>query len=185
MRGPLPFLAGLAALLAAILITSTILVTGTGHAATGSPIWQVSITQFDKAGTLAGTPQTLTCPQSGCEQLITLDVLGKPRRFLLAVTIAARGAYVTLQAQDQDLGKVVEFEKGFVGPVFMAIHPGVATTVTLRFTLTGSAVSDPDQDYLTRNSRSLVFHRKMDPDLALRFELTPPPPEPPAAKPAG
>jgi hypothetical protein len=117
--------------------------------------------------------------------LITLDVLGKPRRFLLAVTIAARGAYVTLQAQDPDLGKVVEFEKGFVGPVFMATHPGTTTSVTLRFTLTGSAVTDPDQDLLTSNKGSLVFHRKMEPDLALRFELVPPPADQAPAAPAG
>ena len=137
--------------------------------------WQVDITQFDKAGTLAGTPQSLTCPQSGCQQLITLGVAGKPRRFLLSVTITARGAYVGLQAEDREVGQVVEFEKGFVGPVFMATHTGLRTSVTLRFTLTGAAVSDPERDKLMqRNSGSLVFHRKMEPDIAMRVDLSPP-----------
>ncbi len=150
----------------------------------GPPLpWQVTVTQFDKAGTLAAAPQVVSCPQSGCQQIITLDVLGKPHRFLLSVTPAARGAYVGLQAQDQDVGNVVEFEKGFVGPVFMATHQGLPTSTTLRFTLTGpAAISDPQrQDQLMGSAgSSLVFHRKMDPDLALRVELVPP-----EAKPGG
>ena len=149
--------------------------------AAGSPLWTVEVTQFDKSGTMAGAPISLSCPETGCQQLLTLDVSGKPHSFLLGISMTFRGAYVELQAQDREVGQVVEFEKGFVGPVFMATHPGTLTSQTLRYTLTGAIVTDPHDDKLMGNSRSLVFHRKVQPDLALRIDLTPPAPEPPAA----
>jgi hypothetical protein len=166
--------AATAALLGALLPVGPMLVGTMGAALAASPVWQLTVTQFDKAGTLVGAPLQVSCPETGCQQVIPLDVLGKSKSFLLGVTFVQRGVYVALQAREADVGKVIEFEKGFDGPIFSATHKGIRTTVRLRFTLTGEAVSTPEQDLMMRNSRSLVFHRKMDPDITLKVDIDPP-----------
>lgn len=152
-------------------------------AATPAPAWQVRLTQLDKAGTIVGEAVSFACVQTGCEQYLALDIEGKPRRFLAAITFVPKGAYIGLQSMDQGVTKVVEFDKGFAGPIFMQARDGADYTQMLRFTLTGPALAESEASgaQLMTNSRSMVFQRKIEPDLLLRVDLLPPA----VAKPSG
>lgn len=143
------------------------------------PAWSVTLTQIDKAGTLVGAPQSFECTPSGCEQFVKLDVEGKPIGFVVALTFIPKGAYVALQSMQEDVRKVIEFEKGFQGPLFVQTGSDQRYSGLLRFVLVGAAVreSEAETPQIMSNSTSLVFHRKLEPDLTLRLEL--------AAKPAG
>jgi hypothetical protein len=137
------------------------------------PAWQVEVLQLDKTQTLVGKPNDFTCGTTGCEQNLTLEIDGKPQPFLLQISFVPTGAYVAVQPQAREIGKAIDFEKGFEGPVFVRIHNGHAQE-TLRVTLTGAALDDPNADtpQLMQSSRSLVFHRKLEPDLTLRMALS-------------
>ena len=62
------------------------------------------------------------------------------------------GAYVAVQPQTKELGKAVDSEKGFQGPVFVNLHNGRGQD-TLRVTLTGAALDDPDADTPQLNAK--------------------------------
>ncbi|MCW3474485.1 hypothetical protein [Limobrevibacterium gyesilva] len=134
--------------------------------------------QLDKTGTLLGTPWAFACPRSGCQEFLDFYVAGKARRFLAAFTFVPKGAYIAVQSMTPELRQVVEFEKGFEGPIFVLVRDANTVAQTLRFTLTGSAMAESDQErtQLMNTDRSLVFQRKLEPDLTLKVELTPPPP---------
>ena len=136
--------------------------------------WQVEILQLDQNGTLVGQPQEMTCSRGGCQTMVSLEISGVPQRFLAVLTFVPRGAYLALQAQTPELGSTIEYEKGFQGPVFLPFHNGQAQQ-TLRFTLTGAALDGPDNKgpKLMQNDRSLVFHRKLNPDFIVRIQLSP------------
>ena len=151
---------------------------GNAHAAAPPrPPWQVTITQLDKTGKALTDPLNVTCPQSGCEQVMQLYVDLNPRQFIAAITFVDKGAYVALQPLTPDVGEVIQFEKGYSGPVFIPVRPDEADRIELlRFTLTGPAAPEADQGgaAMMSNQQSLVFHRKLDPDLVLRVELVRP-----------
>ena len=136
--------------------------------------------QIDKAGTLVGDPVSFSCIRTGCEQYVTLDVEGKPHQFLASMTFISNGAYLGLQSMDPAITKVVEFDKGFTGPIFMQTRPATDYTQMLRFTLTGPALAESESNgpQLMNNGQSMVFQRKLEPDLLLRVDLTPPPTDP-------
>jgi hypothetical protein len=138
--------------------------------------WQIRIIQIDNAGTMVGLPQGLSCPRDGCQTPINLDVEGKARRFIAIITFVKAGAYLGLQATAPALGKVIDFDKGFEGPIFIPLFGPGRDSASLNFILTGLAVSDSNQDapLLMHDSQSLVFHRKMQPDLTLKIDFTPP-----------
>ena len=141
--------------------------------------WQVEVLQLDKTQTLVGKPNDFTCGAAGCEQNLSLEIDGKTQPFLLQISFVPAGAYVAVQPQARDIGKAIDFEKGFEGPTFVRIHNGRGAEI-LRVTLTGAALDDPNTDtpQLMQSSRSLVFHRKLEPDLTLRMAFS-------QAKPAG
>jgi hypothetical protein len=145
--------------------------------------WQVTIFEIDKAGTLVGDPHGFACTATGCEEALTLDISGKPFRFLVELTFVPKGAYFALQSMQPEISSVVAFEEGFVGPTFLQVRAGTVFNTTLRFTLTGTAMAETEQQgaQLMPNARSLVFHRRMVPDLTLRLALAPAPA--PAPKP--
>ncbi len=143
------------------------------------PEWSVTLTQIDKAGTVVGAPQSFDCAPTGCERFVKLDVEGKPVNFVAALSFVPKGAYVGLQSMQDEVRKVIEFERGFQAPLFVQTGADRRYTGMLRFVLVGSAVKDSEAEtpQMMSNSTSLVFHRKLVPDLTLRLDL--------AAKPAG
>ena len=138
--------------------------------------WDVSLFQLDRLGTLIGNPITFPCTPTGCERIIKLDVAGKEFSFLIALTFIPRGGYFALQSLDQDINKVVEFERGFVGPLFLQVRDKNRFNAVLRFNLAGPAMkeSDTTTTQLMDNQHSRVFQRRMTPDLILRVALAPP-----------
>jgi hypothetical protein len=156
---------------AALLLPSLLL---TAAAAPAAPTWSVSITQVD------GTNQPITdaakvdCPIDGCQLELRLFVDYKAQPFLAGISFVDKGAYVALQPMAPALGQAIDFQKGFRGPVFVKIQAGEREKIdTLRFTLTGPAVPDGGKGTapIMNNAQSLVFHRKLSPDLILRVDL--------------
>ncbi len=137
--------------------------------------WNVALFQVDPLGTLIGSPIEFPCTASGCEQALRLDIAGKPYSFLIELTFVPKGAYFALQPMQKEISKVVDFEAAAVGPTFLKLRPNTRFNTTLRFTLTGSALPDAEQQpgQLLTNSHSLVFHRKLKPDVILKFSISP------------
>ena len=139
--------------------------------------WQVTITQIDGANRALTDPVKVVCEPTGCEQPLQLFVDYKPQPFLAGITFVDRGAYVALQPMASELGQAIDFQKGFSGPVFVSVRDDEnVKTETLRFTLTGPAVPETSKGNaaIMNNPQSLVFHRKLNPDLILRIELVRP-----------
>ncbi len=136
--------------------------------------WNITLFQIDKANTLVGSPVAFACGPLSCETPVKLDVAGKPAAFLVVVTLVPHGAYFALQPQQQDgITKAVEFEKTYLGPIFLQIRGKTRFTTTLRFTLAGPAMRDSEERSASMmdNQRSRVFQRKVEPDLILRVAL--------------
>jgi hypothetical protein len=139
--------------------------------------WQVTITQIDAANRALTDPVKVECEPTGCEQALQLFVDYKAKPFLAGITFVDRGAYVALQPLASELGQAIDFQDGFRGPVFVSVREDEnAKTETLRFTLTGPAVPETSKGnaVIMNNPQSLVFHRKLNPDLILRIELVRP-----------
>lgn len=138
-------------------------------------VWDVTLTQIDKSGTVFGNPQEFKCTATGCEQPIILDVDSKPIQFLAVLTFVPKGAYVAVQSMQPEIRKVVEFEKGFQGPIFLQVRQETHFVTTLRFVLIGAGIaqSDANSPQLMPSNKGLVFHRKLAPDLTLRLTLQP------------
>jgi hypothetical protein len=167
--GRCPRISQLSLLLASLLLTLA--------AAPKPAPWHVTITQVDGTGKALADPAKVECQPSGCQQALQLFVDYKAQPFLAGVTFVDRGAYLALQPMVHELGQAVDFQKGFRGPVFVPVRLDEnAKTDTLRFTLTGPAVPDASKGNaaIMNNSESLVFHRKLAPDLILRIELVRP-----------
>ncbi len=142
-----------------------------------APTWHVIITQVDATDTALSEPVKVECPASGCQQDLRLFVGYKAQPFLAGINFVDKGAYVALQPMASDLGQAIDFQTGFRGPVFVKVRADEnERTDTLRFTLTGTAVADATggNAAIMKNSESLVFHRKLVPDLILRIELVRP-----------
>jgi len=142
-----------------------------------APAWQVTITQVDAHDKDLTDPVKMECPVTGCEQQLRLVVDYKEQPFLAAITFVARGAYVALQPIARELGQAIDFEKGFRGPIFVMVRADEKQKIDkLRFTLTGPAVSDAagGNAAIMNNAQSLVFHRKLAPDVILRVALVRP-----------
>ena len=143
-----------------------------------APTWQITITQVDATDKALTDPVKVECPAGGCQQDLRLFVDYKAQPFLAGINFVDKGAYVALQPIAPDLGQAIDFQTGFRGPVFVLVRKDEnEKTDTLRFTLTGTAVADATSGnaVIMKNSESLVFHRKLVPDLILRIELVRPP----------
>lgn len=137
--------------------------------------WQISVTQQALDGRALARPAAIACRPRGCEAPVTLLVGDRHRRFLAGFTFVQRGAYLTLQALDPGLGHVIGFTDGFEGPIFIAVR-GATSDQLLRFTLSGVADGGAAAPALMDNTHSLVFHRKLHPDLTLFIHLRRPRP---------
>jgi hypothetical protein len=170
-----PVRALLAALLAAALPAGPAAAQASRRPTTPAPAWSVTLTQVDKSGTLVGAPQVFDCTPTGCEQLLKLDVEGKPFGFVAAFTFVPRGAYVAIQSMQPEIRKVIEFDKGFQAPIFVQWGSDQRYSGVLRFTLVGSALaqSEAESPQIMSNATGLVFHRKLVPDLTLQLLLVP------------
>lgn len=176
--------------LAAGLILAAFFATGIGTAVAQQPrpprvpalrtAWDVTVTQIDKAGTVVGDAKEFSCTATGCEQPIVLDIDGKPIQFLAVLTFVPKGAYVAVQSMQPEIRKVVEFEKGFQGPIFLQVRQESRYSTTLRLVLIGAGIaeSDANSPQLMPSNKGLVFHRKLAPDLTLRLTLQPAAPKP-------
>jgi hypothetical protein len=138
--------------------------------------WRITLTELALNGRVIGKATPISCPRDGCNAPLSLTVGDTPRRFLVAFTFVQRGAYLSLQALTPEPGKVIGFEDGYQGPIFVAVR-GPHEIQTLNFTLTGVAETDPNTPALMNNAQSLVFHRKMNPDLTLKVDLARPAPK--------
>ena len=151
-----------------------------GHAvaATKQPApWQVTITQVDSSGKAMTDAVNISCPPSGCEKVLSLYVNFQPRQFIAAVTFVDKGAYVELQPLAKEVGQVIGFEEGYKGPVFVKVRADEKDKIQLlRFTLTGPMAPEAGNGgaAMMSNPQSLVFHRKLEPDLSLQIELVRP-----------
>ena len=160
---------------AALLVSSLLLTPAAAPPKT--PIWRVTITQVDGSDKALTDPVKFECPASGCQQDLQLFVDYKAQPFLAGINFVDKGAYVALQPQQQDLGQAIDFQTGFRGPVFVKVREDENEKIgALRFTLTGAAVPDAagGNAAIMNNAQSLVFHRKLVPDLILRIELVRP-----------
>jgi hypothetical protein len=95
--------------------------------------------------------------------------------------------YVALQSLTPEVKGVFGFEQGYVGPVFVRLLQGRRVSASLRYILTGPAIASSEQGVqLMPTENSLVFHRKLQPDLALKLAMElgdaagVPPPKPPS-----
>ena len=147
-------------------------------AGSAASVWKIQVTQIDNNGAASGRPQNVTCPREGCQVPLNIVVAGKPRLFNAIITFVKSGAYLGLQATAPELGKVIDFEKGFDGPIFMALRGPSRDSTTLNFILTGAATTQSGQNApaLMQNSQSLIFHRKLQPDITLKIDFMPPGP---------
>ncbi len=137
--------------------------------------WDITLFQIDKASTLVGNPIAFPCTPTGCEQPVTLDIAGRPFRFLIAVSFVPKGAYFAVQPLQPDVTRVIEFEKTYLGPTFLQVREKARFNTTLRFTLVGPAMRESEEQpgQIMNNQRSKVFQRKLSPDLILRVSLAP------------
>lgn len=165
------------ALLLAAAASVSLLAASPPAAVTEPAPWQVTITQVDSTGKRLTDPVGVACPPSGCEKVLQLFVDFKSHQFIAGITFVDKGAYVALQPMARELGQVVDFQRGFRGPVFVKVRDDENNkTDTLRFTLTGPAVPEAGKGSapLMTNPHSLVYHRKLEPDMILRIELVRP-----------
>ena len=72
-----------------------------------------------------GAVREIACPDSGCQEVISLVVDSGAQPFLADIRFVGHGVYVTLHPRSAAVGAVVEFRLGRAGPVFIK---GVATT---------------------------------------------------------
>jgi hypothetical protein len=142
-----------------------------GGAPKADAAWQITLTQLALNGRILNKPTEITCPPSGCDAPVSLLVGDTMRRFLAGFSFVQSGAYLSLQALEPGLGKVIGFTDGYEGPIFIGVR-GAKGDQMLRFTLSGVADYGPKIPALMNNAQSLVFHRKMAPDLSLRVQLS-------------
>ena len=134
--------------------------------------WLVTMTQIAQTGRTMGAPVSISCDRTGCESRISLTIADTPQPFLASFTFVQRGAYLALRALTAGPGRIIGFQDGYEGPIFLQVRRA-ETVQTLDFTLTGTATTPTQQEAtpLMNNQQSLVFHRKLDPDLILRVQI--------------
>jgi len=136
----------------------------------------VRLVQLAKEGAPMGEAREIDCPETGCQQLLSLVVGEVALTFLADFQFVGDGAYVTLQPRSVAIARVVEFRQGRPGPVFIK---GPAETV-LRdrigyVTIPAASLRRTD---VAADGRTLasgnVYARKQEPDLVLKVEIEPP-----------
>ncbi len=145
-------------------------------AAQASRLRTVRVTQVPKDGAPQRDTQEFACPDSGCQQMLSLVVDEVAQTFLADIQFVSHGAYVTLQPRSVAIARVVEFRQGRAGPVFIKGPAETMLEDRIGF-LTVPAGSlrrvDGAADGRTLTSGN-VYVRKREPDLVLKVEIDPP-----------
>ena len=120
-----------------------------------------------------GAVREIACPETGCQQVVSLMVDNTPQLFLADIQFVGKGIYLTLHSRSAAIAAVVEFRLGRPGPVFIRGNPSGTTEQDIGFN-TAAALSlrrlDPPADGKTLASGN-VYTRKRVPDLVLRVEV--------------
>ncbi len=145
-------------------------------AAQASRVRTVRMTQVGKDGEPAREARAIACPETGCQQVLSLVVDDVAQTFLADIQFVSHGAYVTLQPRSVAIARVVEFRQGRPGPVFIRGPADTMLEHRIGY-VTMSAASlrraDGAADGRTLTSGN-VYVRKQEPDLVLRVEIDPP-----------
>ena len=132
----------------------------------------VRITQV--AGSdVVGEARVINCPETGCQQLVSLMVDNVAQRFLLDIQFVGHGTYVALQSRTAAIGGVMDFRQGKPGPVFIRGSATATSEAKLSF-VTVAATSlrrlETEVDGKTLASGN-VFNRKQSPDIVLKLVI--------------
>lgn len=134
----------------------------------------VRITQLDGRD-IVGEPRVLSCPLTGCHQVISLLVDNAVQNFQLELQFVGHGTYVALQSRSAAIAQVVEFRQGKAGPVFFRGTPDTSSQATLSFVAvpaTSLRRLDAGVDGRPVDGRTVasgnVYNRKQAPDIVLR-----------------
>jgi hypothetical protein len=122
-----------------------------------------------------GTVPAIPCPESGCQQMVSLMVNGAPRAFLADIQFVSHGAYVTLQPRNVVIARVVEFRQGRRGPVFIKGPAGTVLEDRIGYVVVPAASLrqlDAVDDGRTLTSGN-VYTRKREPDLEVLVRIEP------------
>ncbi len=135
----------------------------------------VRLTQVTPQGEVVGVPHEISCPGSGCQQLIALSVDNVARSFLVDVQFVGNGAYVTLELRSIAVAGVVEFSRGRPGPIF--VRGDAKSTIEQRLRLVAVPPGSVRAMETASNPRTFasgnVYTRKVAPDMLLKVEIGP------------
>ena len=145
-------------------------------AAQASRLRTVRLTQVAKEGAPLGEAREIDCPETGCQQLLSLVVGEVALTFLADFQFVSHGAYVTLQPRSVAIARVVEFRQGRPGPVF--IKGPAETRLEERIGYVTIPAASLRRTDVAADGRTLasgnVYARKQEPDLVLKVEIEPP-----------
>ncbi len=134
----------------------------------------VRITQLEGRD-IIGEPRMISCPLTGCQQVISLVVDNAVQNFQLELQFVGHGTYVALQSRSAAIAQVVDFRQGKAGPVFFRGTPDTSSQGTLSFVAvpaTSLRRLDAWVDGRPVDGRTVasgnVYNRKQSPDIVLR-----------------
>lgn len=122
---------------------------------------------------VVGDTRVISCPDTGCQQVISLVVDRVAQSFLMDIQFVRHGAYVALQSRSAAIGGVMDFGQGKPGPVFIRGTENATTEHLLSF-VTAAATSlrrletGPDGKTLASGN---VYNRKQSPDFVLKLVI--------------
>lgn len=120
-----------------------------------------------------GDTRVISCPDTGCQQVISLVVDRVAQSFLMDIQFVRHGAYVALQSRSAAIGGVMDFRQGKPGPVFIRGTENATTEHLLSF-VTAAATSlrrletGPDGKTLASGN---VYNRKQSPNFVLKLVI--------------
>ena len=122
---------------------------------------------------VVGDTRVISCPDTGCQQVISLVVDRVAQSFLMDIQFVRHGTYVALQSRSAAIGGVMDFRQGKPGPVFIRGTETDATEHLLSF-VTAVATSlrrlETGMDGKTLASGN-VYNRKQSPDIVLKLVI--------------
>ena len=122
---------------------------------------------------VVGEPRVISCPDTGCQQVVSLVVDNVAQSFLLDIQFVSQGTYVALQSRSAAIAGVMDFRQGKPGPVFIRGSENAAMEHWVSF-VTAAATSlrrlETGSDGKTLASGN-VYNRKRAPDIVLKLVI--------------
>ena len=120
-----------------------------------------------------GETRVIRCPDTGCQQVVSLAVDNVAQSFLMDIQFVSHGTYVALQSRSAAIGGVMDFRQGKPGPVFIR---GTATgNVEAQLSLVTVAMPSLRRLETGVDGQTLasgnVFNRKQAPDIVLNVVI--------------